>query len=119
MAVTQQRYRYIGFTLQSKNTCIFDRKTMIITIKSTCQHLFHTHPKTYGFFLTRFKDNKGILRCHHTEKQKAITLLTSITTIQSYDVTIETIGTSGTIKTLIKKYFHGDPLKDRLMVKKT
>jgi len=57
-----------------------------------------------GFYLIRFNNGKGILRCKHTEKENAIKLIKSINRISSIKVKIETVGTSGTIKSLIKKH---------------
>ncbi len=51
-------------------------------------------------WLTAFQDNRGILRCSHTEKDIAIEMLKSVTEIgeERLEVTIETLVTSGTIK---------------------
>jgi len=57
-----------------------------------------------GINLIRFDGEKGILRCNHTEKENTIDLLRSIKEINSEKVNFETIGTSGTIKSLIKKH---------------
>ncbi len=54
----------------------------------------------------RFDEDKGILRCKHTEKENAIRLLKSIKKINSQQIQIQTIGTSGTIKSLIKKHLN-------------
>ena len=59
-----------------------------------------------GIFLTRINGDKGIVRCKHTEKDNTINLLTSITTIEGEKVNIKTLGTSGTIKSLIKKHMN-------------
>ena len=57
-----------------------------------------------GIRLIRFDGEKGILRCNHIEKENAITLLKSIKEIDSEIVNFETVGTSGTIKSLMKKH---------------
>jgi RNase P/RNase MRP subunit POP5 len=57
-----------------------------------------------GIFLIRFDQGKGIVKCNHIEKENTIKLLKSIKKISSNNVDIETLGTSGTIKTLIKKH---------------
>jgi RNase P/RNase MRP subunit POP5 len=49
----------------------------------------------------------GIVKCKHTQKDSTIKLLRSIKTISSNKIDIETLGTSGTIKTLIKKHMTG------------
>jgi len=57
-----------------------------------------------GIYLTRFDGEKGIVRCNHIEKDNTIKLLRSIKNIGLKKVSIETLGTSGTIKSLIKKH---------------
>jgi RNase P/RNase MRP subunit POP5 len=57
-----------------------------------------------GIYLIRFKEDKGIVKCKHTEKENTIKLLRSIKSISSNKLNIETVGTSGTIKSLIKKH---------------
>jgi RNase P/RNase MRP subunit POP5 len=54
----------------------------------------------------------GILSCFHTEKDRGISFLKSLKSINHMSVKIETLGTSGTIKKLISKYFNGDNLKN-------
>ena len=57
-----------------------------------------------GIYLVRFDGQKGIVKCNHIEKENTIKLLKSIKKISSYNVSIETLGTSGTIKALIRKH---------------
>ena len=57
-----------------------------------------------GIRLIRFDDSTGIIKCNHIEKEKTIKLLRSIKKILTKDVSIETFGTSGTIKALIRKH---------------
>lgn len=57
-----------------------------------------------GIRLIRFDGSTGIIKCNHTEKENTIKLLRSIKKIISKDVSIETLGTSGTIKALIRKH---------------
>lgn len=57
-----------------------------------------------GISLTRFDGKKGIVKCNHTEKENTIKLLKSIKKISSHKVDIETLGTSGTIKALVRKH---------------
>ncbi len=51
-------------------------------------------------WLTAFRDNRGILRCSHTDKETAIEMLSGITEVgeERLKVNIETLVTSGTIK---------------------
>lgn len=58
-------------------------------------------------YLTRFDGEKGIVRCSHVEKENTIRLLKSIDVISNQNVTVETLGTSGTIKALIRKHMSG------------
>ena len=104
------RKRYIAFKIQSEIN--FQRNQVIKAIQNNCNEQYGQSCKTYDFFLTRFKDNLGILRCYHTEKERGIELLTSINKIQNHPVSISTIATSGTIKTLIKKHLDGNTLKE-------
>jgi RNase P/RNase MRP subunit POP5 len=76
-------------------------------------HLFDKPCGIYGIYLTRFDGEKGVIRCFHTAKQDSIHLLKSITKIGNTLVTIEPIGTSGTMKTLLQKYFDGDQIKSK------
>ena len=57
-----------------------------------------------GLYIVRFDGEKGIVKCKHTEKENTINLLKSIEEISSNKVNIETLGTSGTIKSLNKKH---------------
>lgn len=98
------RSRYIAFSINSESNTIFNRKQVIHTLQQECLHQFQTSCNTYDFFLTRFQKNTGILRCFHTEKNRAISFLQSIKKIDDISVDIETIATSGTIKALIKKH---------------
>jgi RNase P/RNase MRP subunit POP5 len=52
------------------------------------------------------KDNIGLIRCHHKDKEKTIKLLQSIQWIGGIDnqVKIITFGTTGTIRSARKKY---------------
>ena len=60
-----------------------------------------------GLYLIRFNKDMGIVKCKHTQKDNTIKLITSIKSISSNKIDIETLGTSGTIKTLIKKHMTG------------
>jgi len=64
-----------------------------------------------NIYLTRFNGKKGIVRCEHTEKEETIQLLHSISHIDKKSVTINTIATSGTIKSLIQKHDTNKELK--------
>ena len=55
-------------------------------------------------YLTRFDGKQGIVRCNHLDKDTVITLICSIKNISDNPVKIKTLGTSGTIKSLVKKH---------------
>lgn len=57
-----------------------------------------------GIYLVRFDGHRGVVKCKHIEKENTIKLLKSIKKVSSYNVSIETLGTSGTIKALIRKH---------------
>lgn len=57
-----------------------------------------------GIYLIRFDGHRGVVKCNHIEKENTIKLLKSIKKISSYNISIETLGTSGTIKALIRKH---------------
>ena len=77
---------------------------MIQEIKQQCEQLFSRHYRDMGIYLVRFDGVKGIVKCDHIEKDNTIKLIKSIDTVSSYKVNIETLGTSGTIKALIRKH---------------
>jgi RNase P/RNase MRP subunit POP5 len=107
------RPRYILFSISSEDTLFqISRNDMIACLRLYCKKLFNYSLKEKNFFLTRFNGNQGILRCKHTEKESAIILLQSIPKINDQPVTITTIATSGTIKTLLKKNNLSNELKN-------
>jgi len=67
-------------------------------------HLFSINCKEMGIYLMRFDGRKGIVKCNHIDKDNTINLLTSIDNINSHKIKIKTLGTSGTIKSLIRKH---------------
>jgi len=100
-----RRKRYIGFKIVFTEKKFRIKKTEIIqTIRKNCDNLFGEHCKQMGLFLLRFDGEQGIVRCRHTEKENTIDFLTSINEIKENKVQIETLGTSGTIKALVKKH---------------
>lgn len=100
-----RRQRYIGFQITTKaKQQPIDRSIMIATLRKQCQYLFNMECTTLGMYLTKFDGEQGIVRCNHREKDRTIQVLISISEIASHQVTIETLGTSGTIKSLMKKH---------------
>ena len=56
-----------------------------------------------GIRIIRFEGNSGILKCNHLEKENVIILLNKIKKIGLHKVEIETLSTSGTIRSLVNK----------------
>lgn len=54
--------------------------------------------------LVRFTGTEGIVRCGHRAKERVIDALRSIRTVGGQHATVETLGTSGTIRKATKKY---------------
>jgi len=100
-----RRRRYIGFVIKASTGDQHIRRFEIIDeIKRQCRQLFSKDCKELGIYMTRFDGEKGIVRCDHIEKENTVKLLKSIRKICSHDVEIVTLGTSGTIKSLMKKH---------------
>jgi len=100
-----RRHRYIYFVVKSSNKKFNIEKSEINNeIKLQCRNLFNKNYENMGIRLISFNGKEGIVKCIHTEKENTIKLLNSIKKISLNKIDIKTIGTSGTIKTLIKKY---------------
>ena len=99
-----RRRRYIGFEVKSLKDVCFTKKQIIEEIQKKCPFFFEKDFKEAGIYLIKYNDEKGIVRCKHTDKETTIKLLKSINKISNKKVTIETIGTSGTIKSLVRKH---------------
>jgi RNase P/RNase MRP subunit POP5 len=96
-----------------KEKTICTRYEIISALQQQCKNLFGKNCKALGIFLTRYNANRGVIRCFHTETTETIQLLRSIQRINDKKVTVDTIGTSGTIKTLLRKYFDGNSLQNK------
>jgi len=90
-----RRRRYIGF----KITDIKD-KTIL---KSDLIDEFRKQNKK-DLYVVRFNGEAGIVRCSHMQKDNSINFLKNLKKINNQNVKIDTLGTSGTIKSLIKKH---------------
>ena len=77
---------------------------MINEIRRYCTDIFNKGYRELGIFVVRFDGKEGIVRCKHVEKDNVIKLLRSIKNIYSKDVEVETVGASGTIKSLRAKH---------------
>ena len=82
----------------------FKRAQVTREIKNKTQELFNEDNSEIKILLTRFNGRNGIVRCSHLAKEKTIKTLKAIDQIASVPVKIETVGTSGTIKSLMKKH---------------
>ena len=99
------RHRYIGFVIKSsKENPQFKKADIINGVRTQCNHLFNKGFSDMGLYVVRFNGEKGIVKCNHVEKENTIKLLNSIEKISSYKVNIQTVGTSGTIKSLLRKH---------------
>ncbi|MCK4266437.1 MAG: hypothetical protein KAX31_04090 [Thermoplasmata archaeon] len=98
MAVKEYRQRYIVFNIEAPRN--IERWELIKEIQRRSSQMGLDMEGNSRPWLTAFNDNRGILRCVHTEKEKAIELLTGITEVgeERLKVEISTIKTSGTIK---------------------
>jgi RNase P/RNase MRP subunit POP5 len=90
------RNRYIAFEIESNR--IIGKAEFI---KMLAQHF----PEPKRPWLIYLNNNKGIVRCAHTNKEYTISNILNVTAIANVAVKIRTIGTSGTIKKTFKKYF--------------
>ncbi len=96
------RNRYIAFKVHAPRT--ISRKEVITAIRRNTQDKDawdRVRP-----WLTVFDNNEGILRCAHTAKDEAIELLSSIKVMgmERVPITVETLGTSGTIKNAKRRF---------------
>jgi RNase P/RNase MRP subunit POP5 len=99
MVVKEFRRRYILFELEAPREV--ERWELIKAIQKRASQMGLDHQVDGRPWLTAFQQNRGILRCAHTDKDRAIELLTSITEVGENDelkVEVRTIKTSGTIK---------------------
>lgn len=100
-----RRRRYIGFVVKSDRNN-FTESDLLNDLKVNCKNFFDRDYREMGLRLIRFDGEKGILRCNHVEKDNTIKLLMSIKSVSSEKVEIETVGTSGTIKSLVSKHMN-------------
>jgi RNase P/RNase MRP subunit POP5 len=97
MAVKEFRHRYIVFEIEAPRQV--ERWELIKEFQRRSSQLGMDGDENRPW-LTAFQNNRGILRCSHCEKDKAIGLLTGITEVgdERLKVKIKTITTSGTIR---------------------
>ena len=98
-----RRQRYIGFVVKTLEKNL-NKSEMLKEIQRQCKYIFNKDCKEMGMRLIRFDGTVGILKCSHLEKENTIMLLQSIKKIESKNVEVVTVATSGTIRSLVKKH---------------
>ncbi len=93
-----ERWRYIAFTIGSGREVERGDFLNALMISSRGTAL------DASFRITVFENNFGILKVPHTLKEEAIRVLRSVEHVKGTGCTVETLRTSGTIKTLKEKY---------------
>ncbi len=93
-----ERWRYIAFKISSGTKVARNDflGAMIAASKST--------PLANSFRITVFEGDFGILKVPHILKEDAIKVLNSIDSIKGTSCKVESLKTSGTIRTLKEKY---------------
>ena len=100
------RHRYIGFIITGVEKG-FSRSAINNAIREETLKIFGKKTEDFGLKLIRFNGKEGMIHCFHIYKTEAIHILQSIDKIGKEKVRVKTVGTSGTIKSLNKKFFKG------------
>ncbi len=95
----KKKQRYIAFVIEGSTT---DRKDMINKIRD---NFSYDEYQEISPWLTVFTGDKGIVRCNHDKKKKAVEILNSI---KIDDGKVKTITTSGTIKKAKERLFEDE-----------
>jgi len=99
-----RRHRYIDFHIEYKEqNFLCTNSELLQALRQQTFELFSKNLKDLGLWVVQFDGDKGILKCHYTEKEHLLKILQSIKTIGTTPVTIRTHSTSGTIHGLGKK----------------
>ncbi|MDO9537510.1 MAG: Rpp14/Pop5 family protein [Thermoplasmata archaeon] len=98
MGVKEFRHRYIVFEIEAPR--VIERWELIKEFQRIASRMGLDQTDEIRPWLTAFQNNRGILRCSHNDRDKAIELLKAINEVgeDRVKVTIDTITTSGTIK---------------------
>lgn len=99
MTNVNKRQRYIAFIIENGRT---DRRRMINALRKNFNHKEYDEISPW---LTVFTGDKGIVRCNHYGKDRALKILNSISVGGGK---IRTITTSGTIKKAKERLFEDD-----------
>ena len=95
-SVMKKKQRYIAFIIEGSST---DRKGMINKIRD---NFSYDDYQDISPWLTVFTGDKGIVRCNHDKKKKAVDILSFI---EINNGKVKTITTSGTIKKAKERLF--------------
>ena len=104
MAVSKKfprhRKRYLAFKVEGQAT--------LNELEYALQHLCKEHELQAKLVVERYDavQQQGLLKVKHTDALKLRGLLQEPLQARGRQITIKTIGTSGTIKTAVKKYLH-------------
>lgn len=93
-----ERWRYIAFAIESD--CVVERGEFLNALMATARGT----PLGGSFRITVFEGDFGILKVPHILKDDAIRVLKSVDRVKGTACTVDTLLTSGTIKTLKEKY---------------
>jgi RNase P/RNase MRP subunit POP5 len=102
------RRRYIAFRIVSENEPI-SKRDFINNLRDTFSKAEKDLYREANLWLVRFERNKGILRCNHKAKDRAIKALGSMRFFNQHkeqpSIKVEATGTSGTIKKCNEKFY--------------
>jgi len=93
-----ERWRYIAFAIKSE--CEVERADFLDALMACSRGT----PLGSSFRITVFECNFGILKVPHMLKGEALSVLRSVDSVGRSACSVETLLTSGTIKTLKTKY---------------
>ena len=98
MGVREFRHRYIVFTIDAPRN--IERWELIKEFQREASRMGLDQEGEGRPWLTAFQDNRGILRCSHCDKERAIEMMENIKQVgeEKLQVKITTVKTSGTIK---------------------
>ena len=98
MGVKEFRHRYIVFEIEAPRA--IERWELIKEFQRMASRMGLDQSEEIRPWLTAFQDNRGILRCNHNDRDKAVELLISVNEVgeERLKVSIKTVTTSGTIR---------------------
>lgn len=101
------RVRYIAVRVQGNES--LSRRGLIDAIRATGRRVQgEDFEQETGIWLTRYKHDQAIIRCHHTHTQSVRALLEQVENDTAGDpLSLTPIATSGTIRALTEKHVPG------------